>query len=85
MPSDSELTQDEILDLLHSIKDEEGFSTSADFVEDGLLDSFDIVLLVAEIERRYKVEIPGDAIVPENFANPGAIRALIVSLQAVGK
>jgi acyl carrier protein len=80
MMSDAkELPEEEILALLHSVRNEESLSTSQDLVADGLLDSFDIVLLVTEIERRYGVEIPGDAIVPENFANLGTIRRLIAA------
>jgi acyl carrier protein len=77
-----EPTHQELLDILRSVRDEEGLSASSNLVEDGFLNSFDIVLLVTEIEHRYNIDIPGDAIVPENFASLEAIRRMIVARQA---
>lgn len=37
------------------------------FVEDGLLDSFDIVTLVAEFDKEFGISIDGADITPENF------------------
>ena len=40
-----------------------------DFIEDGLLDSFDIVTVVSEIEAAFGILIDGLDIIPENFQN----------------
>lgn len=37
------------------------------FVEDGLLDSFDIVTLVSEFDKTFGISIDGADITPENF------------------
>ena len=49
------------------------FASSNDFINDGLLDSFDVVTLVSELEDAYNIIIDGLDIVPENFASTSAI------------
>ncbi len=44
---------------------------------DGMLDSFDMVTLVATLDRTYSISIPGTDIVPENFQNLQTIEALL--------
>ncbi|HOW86847.1 MAG TPA: acyl carrier protein [Candidatus Aminicenantes bacterium] len=70
--------ENKILDLLKGIRPEFDFQASSDFVEDGMLDSFDIVTLVDELDRHYGISIDGIDIVPENFASVGAIRAVLL-------
>ena len=45
-----------------------------------MLDSFDIVTLVAEIDDAFGIEIPAEALIPENFNSAKAIFALIQRL-----
>ena len=49
-----------------------------DFIETGMLDSFDILTLVTDLEAAFGVKIDGGDIVPENFGNLEAIKALLV-------
>ena len=42
-----------------------------------LLDSFDIVMLVEELEAEFGLKIEGDAIIPENFDSLEALTELI--------
>lgn len=64
-------------DVLQSIRPESDFAQSDDFLEDGLLDSFDMVALVSSLDKTYGISIDGLDIVPENFRNAGAIAALL--------
>jgi acyl carrier protein len=63
--------------VLAQIRPELDFSQSEDFFEDGLLDSFDLVTLVSELDRTYGISIDGMDIVPDNFGSVAAIEALL--------
>lgn len=51
-------------------------------IEQGLLNSLLLVTLVAFLERTYRITVPDEEIVPDNFANLPAIRALVQRLAA---
>ena len=68
--------------ILKEIRPEFDFTASQDFVDDGMLDSFDIVTLVSDLEEAYGISISGLDIVPENFQNIASIQHL---LQKYGK
>lgn len=64
--------------ILTQIRPELDLSQSTDFFEEGVLDSFDLVTLVSELDRTYGISIDGMDIVPDNFATVAAIEALLV-------
>lgn len=66
-----------LIDILKKIRPEFDFTSSKDFMADGLLDSFDMVTLVAALDKSYGVSIRGVEIVPENFQNLETIAALL--------
>ena len=47
------------------------------FIDDGVLDSFDILTLISMLEEQFEIKIDGLDIVPENFQNVKAIIGLI--------
>ena len=67
----------EILSELHSDVD---FESTEDLVDDGILDSLDIVTLVTEIDAEFGVTIPAEEIIPENFNSAKALMELITRL-----
>ena len=68
---------EKIYEILAQLRPEHDFKSSTDFIYDGLLDSLDIVSLIAEIEETYDISINGLDIVPENFSSAQAIADLI--------
>lgn len=66
-----------ILDILSGIRPEFDFSVSQDYLADGMLDSFDMLSLVSDLDREFGIRIEGTQIVPENFCNLQAIRRLL--------
>lgn len=70
--------EDRILNILNSIRPEFDFTTSVDFIEDGMLDSFDVVSLVTELEEAFEVSIDGEDILPENFNSVESIAELVL-------
>ncbi len=69
--------ENEIMEILRDIRPEFEFSDSENYIDDGYLDSFDLVTLVSEIEAKYGVLIDGLDVIPENFMSVDAICNLI--------
>jgi acyl carrier protein len=69
--------RDKVLDILSHVRPECDFSDSSDFIADGMLDSFDILSLVAELDETFAIRIDGTDIVPENFVNIETIESLL--------
>jgi acyl carrier protein len=67
----------QIADILKSIRPEFDFTKSENFISEGMLDSFDMVTLVATLDKTFGISIDGVDIVPENFENLPAIEALL--------
>jgi len=66
-----------VLVLLAEIRPEVDYRASEDYLGEGLLDSFDVVTLVHDLEQTFGVSIDGADIIPEYFANLDAIGALL--------
>lgn len=66
-----------ILEILKEIRPEFEFGDVDDFFAEGMLDSFDLMTLVAMLDERMAVKIDGTDILPENFKNVAAIAALV--------
>ena len=69
--------KDRILELLKQVSEDADFEHSANLIEDGLMDSFQIVDLVSELEDEFSIEISGKDIIPENFMNLDTIGAMV--------
>lgn len=69
-----------LLDILSELHPEVDFDTCTTLIDDKILDSFDIVTLVAEIDSEYDVAIPAEELVPENFNSAENLYALIQKL-----
>lgn len=69
--------REKIMEILTGLRPECDFENSENFIEDGLLDSMDIVALVDSVEEEYEISIPGTAISAKNFVNIDSIVELI--------
>ena len=69
--------REKIMDILSGLRPECDFENSDNYIEDGLLDSMDIVALVDSVEEEYGITIPGTAISAKYFGNLDSIVELI--------
>ncbi|MBQ7315922.1 MAG: acyl carrier protein [Clostridia bacterium] len=70
----------EIIDILTELHDDVDFTTETGLVENGILNSLDIVAIISEIDDRLDVQIPAEEILPENFDSAEALWALVQRL-----
>lgn len=72
---------EELLEILSEIKPGVDFEKETKLVDDGILDSLDIISIISEVSDEYDVKIPPESIVPENFNSAKAMLALINKLE----
>lgn len=65
--------KEQIIKILSELRPEFDFTHEVNFIEEGMLDSFDIVTLVDTIEEEMGVAISGMDVLPENFCSIDAI------------
>ena len=71
---------EKLLEILNELHPEVDFENNDSLIDDGILDSLDIVTLVTEIYAEFGVMIPAEEIVPENFNSAEALMALITKI-----
>ena len=71
---------EELLEILSEIKPGVDFEKETNLVDDGILDSLDIISIISEVSEEYDVKIPPEDITPENFNSAGAMKKLIDEL-----
>lgn len=69
---------EKIREILVETRPEYDFLDEVDFIEEGMLDSFDVITLVSELEENFNIQIDGADIVPENFCSIEAIKNLVL-------
>ena len=70
-----------LLEILNDLHPEVDFETCNTLVDDKIIDSFDIVTIISEVNEEYDVVIPAEEIIPENFNSASALYELICRLE----
>ena len=70
----------EIISILTELHDDVDFTTETGLIENGILNSLDIVAIITEVDDRLDVQIPAEEILPENFDSAEALWALVQRL-----
>lgn len=71
----------ELMEILENLRPDVDFEAEKGLIAEGILDSFDIVSLVTELNDTFDIEIQPTDLVPENFNSAEAIWALVEKLQ----
>ena len=70
-----------VLEILAKVTPNVDFKNANAIVDDGLLDSMDIVMLVGELNDEFDIEIQVTDLVPENFNTVDAIVKMVERLE----
>lgn len=73
--------KEKILSILNDMRPDIEFETEEGLISDGLLESFDLIQLIATLENEFGVEIGNKNITIENFDSYDRIVSLIERLQ----
>lgn len=69
--------KEQIIKILTELRPEFDFTQDVDFIEEGMLDSFDVVSLVSSLDETFGISINGMDILPENFSSVEKIISLL--------
>ena len=72
---------EELLRIMSEIRPDVDFAASTRLIDDDILDSFDIISIVSEVNDAFGIEINVNDLLPENFDSAEALYALIQKLQ----
>lgn len=71
---------EKLMEILKSIRSDVDFETEERLVDDGIIDSFDVVSIVGELCDAYDITITVEDIEPENFNSAAAMYRLVERL-----
>lgn len=71
---------EEVLKILSELHPDVDFRTEKNLVEGEILNSFDIISLVGELNDCFGIEINAEDLLPENFNSAEAIYGLVCRL-----
>ena len=74
---------EQLIEILQNLHPDIDFEAYEGLVDDGILDSLDIVTLITDINDAFDVSIPAEEILPENFNSAQALWELIERLDTV--
>lgn len=69
------------MEILNDIRPDLDFESETKLIDDGILDSFDIITIVSEISSAFDINVNVADLVPDNFNTAEAIWKLIQEYQ----
>lgn len=72
---------EKLLEILKELKPDVDFSAEKNLIDNAILDSFDIVQLISQLNDAFDIEITPADIIPENFNSAESLWAMIQKLQ----
>lgn len=69
--------KEKVLKILSDLRPEFDFSQNVNFVEEGMLDSFDVINLVTTLDEEFGISIDGTDVLPDNFSSVENIETLL--------
>lgn len=72
---------EELIKILNGIRPDVDFESETALIDDGILDSFDVVSVISEIDDAFGVQIRIAELDPENFNSAESIWNLIQKLK----
>lgn len=73
--------KEQVLKILKGVRQDVDFENETKLIDDSILDSFDIISIVSDLNDEFDIDITADELEPENFNTLDAIVELVQSLQ----
>ena len=71
------INESQVLEILKDARPDVEFKTAQALIDDGVLDSFDIVSIISDLNDEYEINIRVHDLTPENFNSVEAVVKLV--------
>ena len=78
----NDAVQEKIVSIIQEMKKIPVIDPDEALIENGVLDSFDIINLITALESNFQITIPGELILPENLGHVRDIVKLVRAQQS---
>lgn len=72
---------EKLMEILKGIRPDVDFANETALIDDGILDSFDVVSIISELDDAFGVQVRITELDPENFNSAESIWKLVQELQ----
>lgn len=72
---------EKLMEILKGIRPDVVFENETSLIDDGILDSFDVVSIISELDNEFGVQVRITELDPENFNSAEAIWNLVQELK----
>ena len=72
---------EKLLEILQRVRPDVDFKNETLFIDDGILDSMDVVSIISELDDEFGVQVRINELIPDNFNSVEAIWNLIQNLK----
>jgi len=73
---------EKLLEILKNVRPDVDFENETALIDDGILDSFDVVSIISELDNEFDVQVRINELDPENFNSAESIWNLVQELKA---
>lgn len=70
-----------LIEILEEIKEDVDFTAETALIDDGILDSFDVLQIISALNEEYDISIPASEIIPDNFNSAESLLKMVERLQ----
>lgn len=64
---------EKVIEILESIKPGVNFNKEKSLIDDGILESFDIIAIISKLSEEFDIEFSVNEVIPENFNSAEAL------------
>lgn len=72
---------EKLIEIMSEVRPDLDFEKETKLIDDDILDSFDTISIVSEVNDQFEIEINVNDLLPENFNSAAALYDLIIKIQ----
>lgn len=70
-----------VIEILESVKPGIDYNKEKSLIDDGILESFDIITIISKLNEEFEIEFTVNEVIPENFNSAEALYKTVCKLE----